>query len=508
MATRVKSPGTVDLDSVPGGRPAAPDFPTRQALARLLVARYVDIVDEPEALVQALLRPLPATLWSNGLRLSRDALQALLERTGMDSTPMGWNAEGLRLGPEQRPGQHWGFMTGLFQVQEEVSMLPVRLLDPQPGERVLDLCAAPGNKTAQIAVAMRNTGTVVANDLSRGRISAIRQTLKRLGLMNVAITVKDGQSFPSRAGIFDRVLVDAPCTCEGTFRKVRVPQIVSDDFRERTARVQYRLLRKAVQLTRPGGRIVYSTCTFSPEENEAVVDTVLRECGGAVRLLPARIAGFAAGAGLPEWYGKAFHPQLELAMRVWPHQQDTGGFFIAVMEKAGEGSVPGPGEDYFQPPREDRTWLTPFLDRLGIPEEVFAAVEPVKRGNRHLHLVPADHRLPLAPAPDMLGLPAVRRKSLPLKPTTAAVLLYGHRASRNRVVLDDAQFAAFLRREDAAIRPEQLRHCTGPGYAVAWYRGHTVGLGQLIYERQAPQVRMRSLMPKAWSLNIPEQELG
>ncbi|MCC5858019.1 MAG: class I SAM-dependent methyltransferase [Ectothiorhodospiraceae bacterium] len=489
-------------------RPVAPDFPTRQVLARRLVARYAEIINEPESLVEALLRPLPVTLWSNRLRLSRDVLQALLERSGLESRPMGWNGDGLYLPPGHRPGQHWGFMAGLFQMQEEVSMLPVHLLNPQPGERVLDLCAAPGNKTAQIAVAMGNTGTVVANELNRGRIPAIRQTLKRLGLMNVAITVQDGQSLPARVGMFDRVLVDAPCTCEGTFRKVRVPQMVSDAFRERSARVQHRLLRRAVQLTRPGGRIVYSTCTFSPEENEAVVDAVLGEFPDALCLLPARVDGFAAGGGLSGWRGRAFDPRLSLTMRVWPHREDTGGFFVAVLEKRGEGQLPGPGEDYFRPPAESPDWFGPFLERLGMEPEVFARVQPVRRGNRYLHFLPADHRLPRAPAPDMLGLPAVRRRSLPLKPTTAVVMLFGHRATRNWLVVDDQQCAAYLRREDSDLDPRQLEHCTGPGYVVVQYQGQVLGLGQLIYDRERPRVWLKSLMPRAWSTNIGEPPGG
>ncbi len=487
-------------------RPMAPDFPTRQALARQLVARYAGIVDDPEALIRCLLEPLPTTFWRNPLRLSREALTALLARSGIEALPMSWNPDGLRLASDARPGQHWGFMAGLYQVQEEVSMLPVQLLDPQPGERVLDLCAAPGNKTAQIAMAMANTGTVVANDSGRGRISAIRQTLKRLGLMNVAITLKDGQSYPSRAGQFDRVLVDAPCTCEGTFRKVRVPQLVSDEFRQRTARVQERLLRRAVQLVRPGGRVVYSTCTFSPEENEAVVDAVLRDHRGALRLLPAHVAGFDAASGLTQWNGQRFDDQLRGSLRVWPHWRNTGGFFVAVLEKRGSARVSDDAATYFQPPEEHRDWLKPLTERLGIPEAVFSRVQPVKRGARHLHFLPADHRLPLAPPPEMLGLPAVRRKSLPLKPTTAAVLLYGDQASRNWLAVDDAQFRAYLRREDAELREAQLGHCEQPGYVVVRYQGVTVGLGQLIRDRDAPRAWLRSLMPKAWSLNVPEQE--
>lgn len=478
----------------------------KQALAEQVFSRYAGIVDDWDALLAALQRPLPITLWANPLRLSRDELLPLLAREGLHAEPIRWTAHGLRLSPDARPGLHWGFLAGLFRIQEEVSMLPVHLLDPQPGERVLDLCAAPGNKTAQIAVAMNNQGTVVSNDLKRGRIAAIRQSVKRLGLMNVAVTVCDGREIDGRVGSFDRVLVDAPCTCEGTFRKMRIPQIVDAGFRERTVRMQTALLRRAIHLTRPGGRIVYSTCTMAPEENESVVDSILRESDGALRLLPAGIAGFAASSGLAEWQGRAFHPDMPYCLRVWPHPEDTGGFFVAVLEKR-SGQAPAEDPDMLAPPDADQAWYAPFTDRLGIPQAVFDNIRVVERGNRHVHMLPRTHAFPLSPAPDLLGLPAIRRRSLPLKPTTSAILLLGSHATRNTVELDDPQATAYLQRVDVDLRPDQLTNCTGPGYAVARYQGQALGLGQLIYHREDDGVHMASLMPKAWARDRTDIEI-
>lgn len=479
-----------------GQHPLQPD---REALARQLCRRYHGIVDDPEALVRALLRPLPATLWAHPLRLSRDELMDILAADGLDPAPMEWWSRGVRLPPDARPGRHWGFLAGLFQVQEEVSMLPVTLLDPRPGERVLDLCAAPGNKTAQIAVAMGNRGTVMANDLQKGRLAALRQTIKRLGLMNVAITAQDGQSIGARAGMFDRVLVDAPCTCEGTFRKVAHPQISNAAFRSRQAATQVRLLERAVRLTRPGGRVVYATCTLAPEENEAVVDTVLQRHGDDLRVVPARLDGLAADGGVTHWAGRTYHPSVAGTLRVWPHRNDTGGFFVAVLERSEAGeALPEPR--WFRPPEESREWLAPLTERFGVPDSVFAGVVPVKRGNKHLHLAPADHRYPEAPAPVMLGLPAVRRRSMPAKPTTAAAMLYGGAATRNHVGLGRDQAQAYLDRADiTGLASSQLAACTGPGYVVLRYRGYVLGLGQLIYDRATGAPRIASLMPKAWA---------
>lgn len=472
----------------------------REALARALSERYAALVPDHEELIQALLRPLPESLWSHPARLDRSALMELLRADGFAPEAMPWCEAGIRLPAGSRPGRHWGFLAGLFQVQEEVSMLPVTLLDPQPGERVLDLCAAPGNKTAQIAVAMANRGTVMGNDPKKGRLAALRQTVKRLGLLNTVITAQDGQSIGARAGSFDRVLVDAPCTCEGTFRKVTQPNDPDTTFRERQAATQVRLLERAVQLTRPGGRIVYATCTLAPEENEAVVDTVLQRLGSELRLVPARVPGFQGRAGVTRWQGRTFDQALTGAMRVWPQDNDTGGFFVAVLERDEGAPVARKRGGYFRPPEEPRDWLDPLTERFGIPASVFDGVIPVKRGNKHLHLVPSDHRFPEAPAPVLMGLPAVRRRSMPVKPTTAAALLYGCHAVRNVVDVDTPQAQAYLDRETIqAPSAGQLDRCTGPGFVVLRYRGYVLGLGQLIYDRETGVPRIVSLMPQAWS---------
>ena len=472
----------------------------REALAHALSERYAALVPDREALIRALLRPLPESLWAHPARLDRSALVEILQLDGFAPAPMPWCDTGIRLPAGSRPGRHWGFLAGLFQVQEEVSMLPVTLLDPQPGERVLDLCAAPGNKTAQIAVAMGNRGTVMGNDPKKGRLAALRQTVKRLGLLNTVITAQDGQSIGARAGSFDRVLVDAPCTCEGTFRKVANPNDPEPTFRERQAATQVRLLERAVHLTRPGGRIVYATCTLAPEENEAVVHAVLQRLGSELRVVPARVRGFHGRPGVTRWQGQAFDEALTGAMRVWPQDNDTGGFFVVVLERDPGAPAARTRGGSFRPPEESRAWLDPLTERFGIPAHVFNGVVPVKRGNKHLHLVPSDHRFPEAPAPVLLGLPAMRRRSMPVKPTTAAALLYGCHAVRNVLDVDTAQAQAYLNRETIhAPAARQLEQCTGPGFIVLRYRGYVLGLGQLIYDRETGVPRVVSLMPQAWS---------
>ena len=159
-------------------------------------------------------------------------------------------------------------------------MLPPIALDPKPGERVLDLCAAPGGKSAQLSLMMQNRGTLVVNDLSFARLRALRATQERLGLRNMVLCAQEGQTLlKDHLPCFDKVLVDAPCSCEGTLRKRGKWTYEPDEgqFKRRLISTQKSLLMQALKLTRSGGRVVYSTCTLDPDENEGVISAVLEE---------------------------------------------------------------------------------------------------------------------------------------------------------------------------------------------------------------------------------------
>lgn len=302
-------------------------------LSFLPFARYRSLVDDWDAFCDALARPLPTCIWTNTLRTTPRRLLEWLADDGLTPTPIPWYPGAYTLPDDAQPGARLPYAAGLYHIQEEVSLLPVVLLAPRPGERVLDLCAAPGGKTAQIAVALRNHGTVVANDRHAMRLGVVRATAERLGLLNVATTTYDAANYPGAAGVFDRVLADVPCSCEGTSRKhPGVLEQASPEASEAISGVQRAILRKAAQLCRPGGRIVYSTCTYAPEENEAVVDALLRE-DDRLRVVPAAVPGFAADPGLTEWRGARYDASLRHALRYWPHRHDTGGFFAAVLEK-------------------------------------------------------------------------------------------------------------------------------------------------------------------------------
>lgn len=457
-------------------------------------ARYQPLLDDWDAFMTAAQRPLPVTIWRNPVKTSPTTeLHTLLPATAV---PLPWRPDTYRLPATFSPGYHWAYLAGLYHVQEEVSLLPVTLLDIQPGQRVLDLCAAPGNKTAQISVTLQQTGSVIANDRNPSRMRAAYHVLDRLGLHNVTTTIYDGSNYPSAAGLFDRVLVDAPCTGEGTSRKhPNVPDRAALADSLKMVGAQLSLLRKGVQLCRPGGRIVYSTCTYAPEENEFVVDTILQEAAGQLRLLPAQIPGVVSMPGLTTWHGRTLDKSLSHAMRIWPHLNDTGGFFVAVLEKSHTAPTLPPNLPPFLPAEERTPWLETLDERFGIPPATFAHSYLFRASTHRLYLVNPDHQPPTAPKPDATGLFFMRVEGRYPKLTTAAAMLFGAAAHQNSISLEPNQATAYLSRQDFTISAAQAAGCTSTGYVFLGYRGVWLGLG--LYH--APTRHIENQFPKGWA---------
>ena len=296
--------------------------------------RYESLVDDPTAFRAACDRPLPTTVRVNTIKSPVERTRRALDDEGVAYDPVPWADDLLTL-PDSSPGDSWAFAHGWLHGQEEVSALPALALDPQSGETVWCACAAPGSKATHTAALMADQGNVVANDSSLGRLSALRHNAQRLGVTATTVTRADARSYslsPFAFDAFDRALVDVPCSCEGTVRKN--PDVVDEwtmDHVESLAEIQTDILRRAVQATRAGGVVVYSTCTFAPEENEAVLDRVLaaEDCRVVEWDAPA---GLETDPGVTTWAGERYDPQVERATRVYPHRNDTGGFFCARLE--------------------------------------------------------------------------------------------------------------------------------------------------------------------------------
>jgi 16S rRNA (cytosine967-C5)-methyltransferase len=285
-----------------------------------LVARWLDrySFDHVEAWVRFNNDTAPLTLRANTLRISRDQLQTVLAKQGIETMPTRYGPDGLVVisGNPLRTAED-----ELFFVQDEASQLVPRVVDAQPHERILDLCASPGGKTVAMAASMADSGTLIACDVRRGRVSLLRDTVRRSRAHHIHIVHVPASGPLPFADTFDRVLVDAPCSGLGTIRRdpdIRWRRAPSD--LPRFAGHQIDLLLRAAQTVRPGGRLVYATCSSEPDENERVVEAFLERA--PFDRVDLRVAGPADVQPLIDERG---------ALRTLPFAHGLEAFFSTAM---------------------------------------------------------------------------------------------------------------------------------------------------------------------------------
>lgn len=435
--------------------------------------------------------PLPATLWTNPLQTTPASLQQKLELL-----PLRWYPGAFRCPPGFTPSATLPYLAGHYQIQEEAAMASVALMAPQPGETILDLCAAPGNKTSQIAVHMQSQGLVVANDRSRQRLGILRRSINHLGLTNVAITVYDATSYPGEPESYDRILADVPCSGEGTARRFKkTTPFISEKRRAHLGNIQSAILERAIMLCKTGGLIVYATCTFAPEENEAIVSAALHRHQGALALEPARLDGLKTAPGITTWEGDVFHPEMHHTMRIWPHHNDTGGFFTALIRKTGTTRPPASATPARLDTLPTASPVQEFEDRFGIPAATFDGYMLQQYG-KFLSIRSFAHIPAGIPAPVQAGLPFCRPAHKSQKLKTGAAIRWGHKATRNLVALTAAQAHSYGKRETFDIEMNQLDAHTTPGYVLLRHQDMYLGLGFL--RNTSTGLKIESLLPKHW----------
>ncbi len=226
---------------------------------------------------------------------------------------------------------------GYYYIQELASMLPIIALNPKENEKILDLCAAPGSKTTQIAAKMKNSGLIIANEINLGRIKILASNLERCGVINTIITRKEGRALCNKLKQlnfrFDKILLDAPCSGEGTLRSTPATYSMWN-FKtiKRLSRIQKQLFETAFEILEIGGEIVYSTCTHAPEENEEVIDYILEKFKDKIKIEKIKLP-IKCRQGIINWEDKKYNNQVKESCRIYPQDNNTEGFFIAKLKK-------------------------------------------------------------------------------------------------------------------------------------------------------------------------------
>jgi 16S rRNA (cytosine967-C5)-methyltransferase len=317
----------IDLRTVPGA--------VRAELPLWLYARIAEQYPDAETLFDAMTEPAPLDLRVNGIKAGREQVLAELcsatrEHAPIDARPTRYSPEGIRL-TEKPALTRWGlYRDGLIEVQDEGSQLIARLLAPRRGEMIVDFCAGAGGKTLALGSLMRSSGRIYAFDIHAKRLAGFGPRLKRSGLSNVhpaAIASENDPKVKRLGGKIDRVLVDAPCSGSGTLRRNPDLKWRFDEAElQRVNAVQHSVLRAAARLVRPGGRLVYATCSLLSVENQQVIERFLQE-QPEFALVPA--AEVLAQQEIRIDHDERFAPYFVML----PHLHGTDGFFGAVLER-------------------------------------------------------------------------------------------------------------------------------------------------------------------------------
>ena len=374
--------------------------------------------------------------------------------------PIPWAQNGFFLRPDVRPGLHPYHDAGVYYLQEPSAMAPAALLDAQPGERVLDLCAAPGGKSTQLAAAMQGKGLLVCNEINTKRARILSSNIERLGVTNALVLNAHPAALTARfPAYFDRILVDAPCSGEGMFRK---EEAALTDWSVETVQMcaarQYEILCSAAQMLRPGGRLVYSTCTFAPEENEGVVSRFLH---AHPAFSIAQLDAPWLSPGRPDWIDDPADG-IAATFRLWPHRQHGEGQFAAVLEREGdaEGCV-------------DTTVLSP----LSAPVKEFAAQFGLELPERSVAFGDTIYLVPEG-LPDLKGLHVLRaglelgelRKGR-FVPAHALALALRQFPNSVSYLADSREIAAYLRGETLSGESTGWTLICVDGYPLGWAKG-------------------------------------
>lgn len=459
-----------------------------EQLPSAFLTRMKDMLgEEYPAFLNSYDSPRKFGLRVNTLKLSS---QEFAEIAPFQLTPIPWVSNGFFYGKEDRPSRHPFYPAGLYYLQEPSAMTPASRLDITPGEYVLDLCAAPGGKATELAARLQGKGLLVANEISASRAKALLRNLELSGVTNALVTNETPKRlagyFPE---FFHKILVDAPCSGEGMFRKD--PDVAKTWDEERPpyfGKLQQEIIQQAISMLKPGGLLMYSTCTFSPDENEGLISYVLEQFPEMELLDMEDYPGFTPGN--PRW-GNG-DTRLLKTRRIFPHHMDGEGHFLALLKKKGTlESAP-----FTQIPcalkKEEKKLVEEFFASLSIPVDW----NGIEARNGFVY------RLPSASTGSLKGLKFLRYglflgelKKNRFEPSQSLAMALKDVPQTSKISLNpqDSRLTAYLRGETFSLEEGE---CSSPkGWKLICAEGFPVGWGKVVGNT------VKNKYPSGWRQN-------
>ncbi len=453
-------------------------------LPQIFLSRMRDLLGEEfPAFLASYIRPAEI-----GLRINPSKIHpsAFIEKSPFEIEPIPWTGLGFRirsaLDDKVKPGKHPFHAAGLYYLQEPSAMLAAEVLSPRPGERVLDLCAAPGGKATHLASLLAGDGVLIANDIHPKRVWKLAENLERWGVRNAIVLNETPERLADHFGVFfDKILIDAHCSGEGLFRKEDLArQIWTPEMQDGCAIRQLKILEAAARMLKSGGRMVYSTCTFNAQENETVIARFLKRHPEFELIDPGNIPGTSRSR--PEWVLDDTAAKLVRALRIWPHHAPGEGHFVALLEKQADEKLPS---------------LRPF-DRKAAPisvimqlKDLITATIPgwqfdldIHQERSYLYLIPKG-------SPDLEGLRVIHPgwwigtlKKDRVEPSHALAMGLNSEDVSEYLDIpleDNESIAAYLRGENLSGKIA-TEHPVRKGWVLITVEGYSLGWGRRVGE--------------------------
>ena len=400
-----------------------------------------------------------------------------------------WIENGYFLLDDFRASRHPYYFAGLYYLQEPSAMTPANRLNVEPGDFVLDLCAAPGGKATELGSRLKGKGMLVANDISNSRAKALLKNLELAGIANLYVTSEEPaklcQNFPE---FFDKVLVDAPCSGEGMFRKdMDVAKTWDESRPEFFANLQREIVSNAISMLKPGGLMLYSTCTFAPIENEGTISYILENFPEMELLEIPAYEGFSEGN--PEW-GNG-DETLKRCVRIFPHKMAGEGHFIALLKKKGI-LYPSKSDVAVQKP-EKEAWK--LLNEFWAPMELPFEKERIEIRNQNVYYLPpaSNHYKGIHFVRNGLFLGELKKNRFEPSEPLALALSQDQFPAILNLSSEEERVARYLRGETLLIEDGEAK--VKKGWQLVCVDGHPMGFGKLVNQT------LKNKYPAGWRRN-------